>query len=169
MLSVESVKSVVEVPDPFPPRNPGDKRKTPPPISRGAYDEWMQHAPAPAAHSIRNGSGFWKVTAGNVVSLVVMIATVLYAAGRVNERIDGLTSWKQSIDDTIKRIDASGTQGGNASLRLVEQKNVEQDRRLNDMQSDMSKIIPDLRELKTKLDDAILLLQDGKNGKLSNR
>jgi hypothetical protein len=155
---------MAEIPPPTAP-----DQKTPQPIPWRTFDDWMQHAPCNPASAHGITTGFWKITAGNVVSVVITLIAIVYSAGRVNERLDSITSWKQSVEDNMKRMDSSGTSAGNAAMRLVEQKNLEQDREINGMREEMSKIIPDLRELKTKLDDAIFLLQDGKNGKMTNR
>lgn len=113
-----------------------------------------------------NGAaGFWRITLGNLVSMVVVVCTVFFAAGRVNERLDAITSWKESVDRRFEHYDDVGTKALTAHMGVEDLKQIEQDRRINSIEHQLDGVVPDLREIKTKMDIVTALLKEQQQGK----
>lgn len=137
----------------FPP--PG-RRKTPKGISLSQFPA------VPISSPFLPPNGFWKITLGNLVSMIVIVATIVYAAGRVNERLDSIWSWKESVDKRFEHYDDVGTKALTSHIGVEELKNVEQDRRINNIERQLDAAVPDIREIKTKMEVVTNLLQEQK-------
>jgi hypothetical protein len=111
------------------------------------------------------GQGFWKITLGNILAGVFSIAVVIYEAGQINERftqkIDGLIEWKKTIDDKISHEDEVGTKALQSYIVREADSQSEQNRRIQNMEGQLDHVIPDVREVKTKIDFIANYLEDG--------
>ena len=111
------------------------------------------------------GQGFWKVTLGNILAGLFSIAFVIYEAGQINERftqkIDSLIEWKKTIDDKISHEDEVGTKALQSYIVREADSQSEQNRRIQNMEGQLDHVIPDVREVKTKIDFIANYLEDG--------
>jgi len=98
------------------------------------------------------GHGFIRFTLGNVVTILITIASVLYGMGRISERVEILAAKSMSMDSKLDSIDRAGTAKGNSARELLDQRVLEDERRITNNEASLSIIIPDVREIKTKVD-----------------
>src|SRR5215472_4789184 len=106
----------------------------------------------PIISSFKNGHGFARFTLGNVVTILITIASVLYGMGRISERVEVLAAQSKSMDSKLDAIDRAGTSKGNAARELLDHRVLEDERRITSNEASLSVIVPDLREIKTKVD-----------------
>jgi hypothetical protein len=98
-----------------------------------------------------------------VIGVFITVVTVVYAAGKVNERIDTLVSWKSGVDKKFEHYDEVGTKALSSFMNIEELRQVEQDRRIQTVERQMDTMVPDVRELKTKIEMVANLLQEQRN------
>ena len=114
---------------------------------------------------IEFGKGFWRITAGNIIAALVSIGVIIYEAGQINERfsqkIDSLIEWKKLIENKVDHMDEVGTKSMNAFAVRETDKQLEQDRRLTNAETQLDHVVPDVREVKTKIDLLTNYLEDG--------
>lgn len=109
-----------------------------------------------------NGSVFWRITLGNVATIVTVVASVVYAAGKINERIDALWNWKTTVEQRFEHYDDVGTKALKSHTDVELLKQIEQDRRINNVEKQLDSVVPDVREIKTKIDIVSNLLEEEK-------
>lgn len=105
---------------------------------------------------------FWSFTAGNVITVVLTVVSVAFGVGRVNGKIDGLISWQQSVEQRINHMDEVGTKALVTRNQVDDLRNVEQDRRISNLETTVQQLVPDVREIKTKLDLVAKYLEEAR-------
>lgn len=76
-----------------------------------------------------------------------------------------LTTTVDKLVMHIDDIDKRGTQAGQSFQYASRERNLDQDRRINAMEAQLSIVIPDLREIKTKLNFVADLITENKKDK----
>lgn len=146
----------MQVRDLSPKKDPkGGATKTPRPIPVSGLPRMSIQNPFKTTND-----GFWKITLGNILGPIIVIITVVFAAGRVNERLDSIWSWKESVDRRFEHYDDVGTKALTAHIGTEELKQIEQDRRINNIEHQLDGVVPDVREIKTKIDIVTNLLKE---------
>lgn len=78
----------------------------------------------------------------------------------LTETVSKLGHNQELLSAHLEDIDQKGTQASQAANRLALQANIEQDRRINGMDAQLATLVPDLREIRTKLNFVAELLDE---------
>lgn len=77
--------------------------------------------------------------------------------------LSNLTNTVDKLASHVDDIDKRGTQQGQSFQHATSERNIDQDRRINTMENQLATVIPDLREIKTKLNFVADLITENKS------
>lgn len=80
----------------------------------------MIHVNGPDVKHLFHGS-FWRISIGNVLSVIIFVATFLFAFGKLAERFDRMSEWQSQANNRIERMDTNGTNFSHTNLALEQQ------------------------------------------------
>jgi hypothetical protein len=101
------------------------------------------------------GLGWWNSETKSTTNVISTVESITKTVSEIQQNQGLLT---QRIND----MDIKGTQSSQNTVKLETERNNEQDRRINIVEEQLKSVVPDVREIKTKLDFIANLLDERK-------
>ena len=101
--------------------------------------------------------GWWNAeTKGNSA----LAATVT----ELGETVKKIQANQEKLTDKVQDLDTKGTQHSQADIRQQNERNNEQDRRINEQAAQLAQLVPDVREIKARINFVADLLDERTKG-----